>query len=255
MLQQFFESGLLILFYMIMVFILAIILKNNSIVDIFWGLGFILLMMYNSDFLQTDSLNTLIFNILILIWGLRLSFHIFIRNKGKEEDFRYKNWRNTWRHFYIRSFLQIFLLQGFIMWIVALPIISYNHFEINIFSWQFIVGVLIFLLGFLFETISDYQLFRFKKDKYNKGKIIQSGLWKYSRHPNYFGEALLWWGIALIAISEFSDIYIFISPLLITYLLRYVSGVPMLEAKYKDNEEFKQYSKKTSVFIPFIQKK
>jgi 3-oxo-5-alpha-steroid 4-dehydrogenase 1 len=141
------------------------------------------------------------------------------------------------------------------MWIVALPIISYNHFEINIFSWQFIVGVLIFLLGFLFETISDYQLFRFKKDKYNKGKIIQSGLWKYSRHPNYFGEALLWWGIALISISEFSDIYIFISPLLITYLLRYVSGVPMLEAKYKDNEEFKQYSKKTSVFIPFIQKK
>jgi steroid 5-alpha reductase family enzyme len=255
MLQQFFESGLLILFYMIMVFILAIILKNNSIVDIFWGLGFILLMMYNSDFLQTDSLNTLIFNILILIWGLRLSFHIFLRNNGKEEDFRYKNWRNTWRHFYIRSFLQIFLLQGFIMWIVALPIISYNHFEINIFSWQFIVGVLIFLLGFLFETISDYQLFRFKKDKYNKGKIIQSGLWKYSRHPNYFGEALLWWGIALIAISEFSDIYIFISPLLITYLLRYVSGVPMLEAKYKDNEEFKQYSKKTSVFIPFIQKK
>ena len=255
MIHYFLESALLILAYMILVFILAIILKNNSIVDIFWGLGFIIVMLYNADFFPTINLNKFIFNLLIIIWGLRLSLHIFIRNKGKEEDFRYKNWRNTWKHFYLRSFLQIFLLQGFIMWIVALPVISYNNIEFSETNWTFITGVIIFIAGFLFESIADFQLLQFRKNKQNKGRIIQSRLWKYSRHPNYFGEAVLWWGIALISCSQLAEIYLFISPILITLLLRYVSGVPMLEAKYKDNEEFKEYSKKTSVFIPLIQKK
>ncbi len=205
--------------------------------------------------MRSESLHNLIFNTLILIWGLRLSLHIFLRNKGKEEDFRYKNWRNTWKNFYLRSLFQIFLLQGFIMWVVSMPIIRYNYEETSVISWQYIVGIIIFFIGYIFETISDYQLFKFKENKQNKGKIIQSGLWKFSRHPNYFGEAVLWWGIALAATNQLSDFYVFISPLLITYLLRYVSGVPMLEAKYKDNKEFKEYSRKTSVFFPLMQKK
>lgn len=255
MIQHFFESGLFILFYMLMIFILAIILKNNSIVDIFWGLGFIFVMIYNADFMKSESMHNLIFNTLILIWGLRLSIHIFLRNKGKEEDFRYKNWRNTWKNFYLRSLFQIFLLQGFIMWIVALPIISYNYEKPTGISWYYILGIITFLIGFTFEMIADYQLYKFKKVKQNKGRIIQSGLWKFSRHPNYFGEAVLWWGISLVAINQLSGIYVFISPLLITFLLRYVSGVPMLEAKYKDNKEFKEYSRKTSIFFPLMQKK
>ncbi len=240
---------------MTLIFIIAILLKNNSIVDIFWGLGFILIMLFSSNFKISDNLATTLFNVSVILWGLRLSLHILIRNHNKEEDFRYQNWRKTWKHFYLRSFLQIFMLQGFIMWLISIPIIKFNYSSINEFSIFFIIGMSIFLFGFIFETISDYQLHIFKKNKSNKGKIITIGLWKYSRHPNYFGEALLWWGLGISALKNIGDIYLLISPLISTLLLRYVSGVPMLEEKYKDNPEFIEYSKKTSVFFPLVQKK
>ncbi len=255
MIHLFFESGLFIVGYMTLIFGLAILIKNNSIVDIFWGIGFILIMLFSSNFKISDYFATNLFNALILLWGFRLSIHIFIRNHSKDEDFRYKNWRNTWKYFYLRSFLQIFMLQGFIMWLISIPIIKFNYRAINEISFFYYIGISIFFIGFLFETISDYQLLNFKKNKKNKGKIITIGLWRYSRHPNYFGEALLWWGLAIAGIENTGDIYLLISPLLITLLLRYVSGVPMLEEKYKNNPEFIEYSKKTSVFIPLIQKK
>ncbi len=249
------QNGIFIGFYMSSVFILAIILRNNSIVDIFWGLGFIVVMMFNADFRLNDNIAINLFNFMILIWGLRLSIHIFIRNYKKEEDFRYKKWRETWKYFYLRSFFQIYMLQGFIMWIVSIPITKTNHSPETKITTFFIAGLILFVTGLLFESISDYQLLNFKSNIKNKGKIITSGLWKYSRHPNYFGEALLWWGIALSAIGKLSDIYLLISPILITFLLRYVSGVPMLELKYNQRADFIAYSKKTPVFFPFIQKK
>jgi len=246
----YFHTSINIFLYMSFVFVLAILLKNNSIVDIAWGIGFIIVSITGLIKTQNYSIETLIVNSLIWVWGLRLSIHIFIRNKGKKEDFRYNNWRKTWKYFYLRSFLQIFMLQGLILLIVSMPIIrvnSYENYKIGIIQ---IIGILVFIIGFIFEVISDYQLLKFKEDSKNKGKLIKTGLWKYSRHPNYFGEALLWWGICIAAINNSENIYIFLSPLLISLLLLFVSGVPMLEKKFKSYPEFEEYEAKTPVFIP-----
>jgi len=251
----FLVTALVILSYVTAVFIVALFLKDNSIIDIFWGLGFILITLVTLWLNPYIFTRKIILNIFILIWGLRLSLYIFNRNKGKGEDFRYKNWRNTWKYFVIRSYLQVFILQGSIMFIVALPIVFVNSAEPAEISILDIIGIIIFCIGFIFETIGDQQLTHFKKNPDNKGKIITSGLWKYTRHPNYFGEALLWWGIAMMALSYPGSWFILLSPLTITFLLRYISGVPMLEEKYKGREDFEAYKQKTSIFFPWFPKR
>lgn len=241
--------GLILLIYVSISFAISIILKRNDIADVAWGLGFSLIS-WSAFLLSNFSPLSLLVNILITIWGLRLSIHIYKRNKGKLEDFRYLNWRNQWKSFYVRSFLQVFLLQGIFLYIIASSIIFINvnaTQEINVLT---IIGVAVWVFGFLFETIADYQLKIFKSDSNNKGKIITSGLWKYSRHPNYFGEVVLWWGIFVIALSLENGINTIISPLLITYLIVFVSGIPMLEEKYKNNQVFQDYKKRTSAFFP-----
>lgn len=243
---------LIVFVYMSAVFILALILKNNSIVDIFWGIGFILLTAFSLLNSGSMDIKKVIVSFLILMWGLRLSIHIFIRNKGREEDFRYANWRRTWKNFVLRSFLQIFMLQGFFMLVIAWPVLHINHGDSVDFGIIDILGILIFLIGFTFEVVGDYQMTVFKKDPANSGKIITIGLWKYTRHPNYFGEALLWWGIWLMAVPVIDGIYTIISPLVITWLLRYISGVPMLEKKYEGHSDWEEYKSKTPVFVPFL---
>jgi len=244
------QSSLLIISYMSIIFIIALLLKNNSIVDIAWGLGFMIISGFGLLKIENFSLSIILINSLIWIWGLRLTVHIYFRNRGKCEDFRYNNWRKTWTNFYLRSFLQIFMLQGLILLIVSMPIIRLNTYETYNIEFIQIIGILIFIIGFKFEAIADYQLLRFKKDENNKGKLIKKGLWKYSRHPNYFGEALLWWGISISAIDNFNSFFIFSSPILISFLLLFVSGVPMLEKKLKSNPEFLDYASKTPVFFP-----
>lgn len=243
------HTAVYILCYMSAIFILAIILKNNSIVDIAWGLGFIIISL-NGIINNNPSVEIIIINSLVWIWGLRLSLHIFIRNSGKREDFRYNNWRKTWKYFYLRSFLQIFILQGLIMLIIAMPIIKINTIETFKIGIIQVFGIILFFIGFLFESVADYQLLKFKKDKKNTSKIIKTGLWKYSRHPNYFGETILWWGLAIITINNSENLFVLLSPIFITFLLIFVSGIPMLEKKYKNNEEFIKYAESTPVFIP-----
>lgn len=247
--------ALVIFFYMTTVFALALFLKDNSIVDIFWGMGFILITLVTLWINPTIFTRKIILSLIVVIWGLRLTLHIFLRNKGKGEDFRYKNWRNTWKFFILRSYFQVFMLQGSIMFVVALPIIFVNSAEPTSLTFFDLIGIILFCAGFIFETIGDQQLVSFKKNPENKGKIITTGLWKYTRHPNYFGEALLWWGIALMALSYPGSWYFLISPILITLLLRYVSGVPMLEKKYEGRKDFENYKKTTPIFIPWLPKK
>lgn len=247
------ESALLIFVLMTLVFLIALKLKDNSIVDIFWGLGFIALVIFS--LLNSESIDSakVLTSILVIIWGLRLSGHIFLRNRGKGEDFRYANWRRTWKYFIIRSYIQVFMLQGFFMLIISWPVLHIlNNPQINDIGVVYILGFIIFLAGFTFESVGDYQLTRFKKALENRGKIITTGLWKYTRHPNYFGEAFLWWGFWLMAVPVIDGIYTIISPLVITWLLRYISGVPMLEKKYEGREDWEEYKRKTPVFVPFI---
>ena len=244
------QIALLILGYVTVWFVIALILKRNDVADIAWGLGFITV----SGFLfmtQSESLVADIIYGLVFIWGVRLAIHIGSRSKGKAEDFRYRQWREEWgKWFVMRSYLQVYILQGFLMLIISVPIIIAGVKASDKMNLLTGVGFLMWLIGFGFEAIGDYQLSVFIKNKTNKGDVIQTGLWKYSRHPNYFGEVLLWWGIFIMTLPLENSFWGIISPLTITFLLLYVSGIPMLEAKYKKNPQFQEYKKRTSAFFP-----
>lgn len=246
-------AAITIFVYMIMFYILAQLIKDNSIVDIGWGLGFIvvtIVLAIRSGELFAARILMMLF---VIIWGLRLAIHIFLRNKGKEEDFRYKSWRKKWgRNAWWIAFFKVYLLQGLVMLLVSAPIIIvFTSAEVP-FSYLHLLGIVLFLLGFYFEAVGDYQLYAFKKDPANKGKIITHGLWKYTRHPNYFGETIIWWGIFLIALPSYLGWIALISPLIITLTLVFVSGVPMLEEKYEGREDWEEYKQKTPMFVPFI---
>ncbi|MFH1119709.1 MAG: DUF1295 domain-containing protein [Bacteroidota bacterium] len=245
------EISLVVIIYMTLAFMLALVLKDNSIVDIFWGLGFVVLTAYSLWIADNVDIKKIVVSSMVLIWGLRLTLHIFLRNRGRGEDFRYANWRRTWKFFVMRSFLQVFMLQGFFMVVIIWPVIHINQGSSVDFGMIDIAGILIFSTGFYFEAMGDYQLTRFRKNPLNSGKIITTGLWKYTRHPNYFGEALLWWGIWLMAVPVVDGIYTILSPIIITLLLRYVSGVPMLEKKYEGRADWDEYKSRTPVFVPF----
>jgi steroid 5-alpha reductase family enzyme len=249
-------SALATFLYMIMVFTVAQIKKDNSIVDNAWGPGFILVSVLTFFMSQEFIFRQILACVFVVLWGTRLALHITVRKRGRGEDFRYAQWRRDWgKWFFLRSFFQIFMLQGFILLVIAYPILLINHSSrggIKIFD---IIGTLVFLTGFFFEATGDYQLLKFKRHPKNKGKIITQGLWKYTRHPNYFGETLIWWGFFLIALSVRDGWIAIISPLLITFLLLRVSGVTMLEKKYAGNKDFEDYARITSPFIPWFPKK
>ncbi len=260
--QTYLAPLILIWVFMSLVFLLAQLKKNNSIVDIFWGIGFILLStIYTINakpYIQGVEVITTatLLHYLVFIWGLRLSFHILLKNWNQPEDWRYVNFRKLWTKKnipqWLGAFLQVFMLQGFFMYLIALPIIHSNQYYTPI-SYLTYVGIFLWVMGFLFEAVGDYQKYVFKKNPENKDKILTTGLWKYTRHPNYFGECLMWWAIWIISINFFHPIQTvvsLISPITLTWLLTKVSGVPMLESKYKHHVEYQNYIQNTSSFIP-----
>lgn len=253
MIQTLLFSALIIGAYMTSIFVWAQIIKNNSIVDIAWGMGFVILSLSLGFFITGFENVSLILTALILIWALRLSGHIFLRNYKQAEDFRYANWRRQWgKNAVWMAFWKVFMLQGFFMWILSIPIIlTFHQAPVSINAWH-IGGVAVFACGWILETVADSQLSRFKKNPKNKGRLCTSGLWSLTRHPNYFGEALLWWGIWLFSIPSGMAWLSLLSPISITWLLRYVSGVPMLEKKISTHPDFEAYARKTPVFIPFF---
>jgi steroid 5-alpha reductase family enzyme len=237
-----------IFIYITLGFIIGFILKRNDITDVMWGPG-IFLASFTALILNPNPFSFILV-FLVFIWAMRIFLHIGKRflNK-KQEDFRYANFRKEWKNFHIRSFLQVFLLQGFLMIVLALSVIQSTLLPLQTSDFFFLLGLLIFIVGFTFETLADLQLSKFLKNKENKGKIMQSGVWKYSRHPNYFGEVSLWWGIFIMSIPQIT-VFSILSPLCITYLILKVSGIPMLEKKYEGNSEFEIYKAKTSAFFP-----
>ncbi len=246
--------ALLVLVYMTFWFLISILLQRNDVADIAWGFGFLLLAVVSFLREGFEFDRGFLVTLLVAFWAFRLSLHIFFRNRGKKEDYRYEKWRKDWgKFFFIRSYLQVFLLQGFFMLIISLPFLCVNIFrgtELNIVD---LFGVLVWLIGFFFETVGDWQLAKFVKKK-KKGEIMQTGLWKYSRHPNYFGEVTQWWGIWIVALNVEYGLGTILSPLLITFLILKVSGIPLLEQKMEGNLEFEKYKKKVSVFFPLPQK-
>jgi steroid 5-alpha reductase family enzyme len=244
------ELALVVFVYMTLWYFLALYLRDNSVVDIAWGIGFILIAFWTFFRNESFGLQQGVVLLLVCLWGIRLSGHILLRRHGHGEDPRYAAWRKQWTWIKVRSFFQVFMLQGVIMLIIALPIIMVMQAPSSSFGWLQMMGVFIWLGGLGFESIADWQLYSFKKNPRNKGKILDKGAWKFSRHPNYFGEAMLWWGLCYTAF-QVSYWWIIISPALITFFLLKVSGVTLLEARYKGNTVYDRYKRRTSSFIPW----
>jgi steroid 5-alpha reductase family enzyme len=246
--------GMVLFVYVSLWFVVALIKKRNDVADIAWGLGFVLMAWTSMLLADTQTVQSIIVVGLVTLWGTRLAIHIASRNSKKKEDYRYRAWREEWgRWFYLRSYGQVFLLQGALLYVIVLPVLLINASRDPVHSLILISGMAIWLLGFFFEVVGDYQLAQFIKTK-EKGQIMETGLWKYTRHPNYFGEVVQWWGIWGIALATPLGWMSTIGPLTITALILWVSGIPMLEKKMMNNPSFVEYAKRTSKFFPLPQK-
>jgi steroid 5-alpha reductase family enzyme len=245
-----FNSGLVILGLMLLLWFISLVLKNASIVDIFWGAGFVITFWVGTLLVPGGLTPRLVLlGTIVTLWGLRLSLHILFRNWGHPEDFRYATWRReagpSW---WWRSFLKVFLLQGLLMWIIASPLLAAQTIGLSsTVGWLDFLGTALWLVGFTFEAGGDWQLARFKANPANKGKLLTTGLWGLTRHPNYFGDATQWWGFYLVG-SAWWTIF---SPAIMTYLLMKVSGVALLERTLKESKPgYTEYVTNTPPFFP-----
>lgn len=235
--------------YFLIWFVGLTLIKNAGLIDIAWGLGFVLTVWVAQMVYQ----NTIgwVFVGLISLWGLRLAYHIGRRNIGKPEDFRYHNFRKAWGKTYnFRAFFQIYLLQAGLNFVVSLAFIEgmqRNHIH-NM--WVYGLGMVLYGVGFAFEVIGDAQLYAHTSNPRNKGVLLTSGLWGKTSHPNYFGEAVLWTGIAMMSIGLNTSFMPLVGAVTITILVRYVSGVPMLEARMAKYVGFEHYAKTVPIFFP-----
>lgn len=235
--------------YMTLWFVVALLLKRRDVVDSAWGLGFIVVAL--AAYLQknNDHALTTFALLLVAVWGIRLCAHITKRNWKKKEDYRYTNLGELGtRRLWIKTYTNVFLLQGVLMLLISAPIFVIMYTTASPQIIVAAIGLITWAFGITFEAIGDYQLSQFLKIK-KPGQIMQTGLWKYTRHPNYFGEVTAWWGATILSFA-FGVWWGAIGAGLITFLILKVSGVPLLEKRYADNKAFQEYAARTSLFIP-----
>ena len=248
-----------VLSYMIAVFLIARLLGRLDSVDAAWGGAFIVaalgswLVGPSASFGMTVQTMILV---LVCLWGVRLTAHIMRRLATHTEDKRYVALRRQWQgRVWTNAFFRIFILQGLLATVISIAVIHINFSAPQPLGGWAIGGGLIWLVGFLFETIGDRQLKRFLANPKNRGKIMDRGLWRYTRHPNYFGEVTQWWGIAVIAFATPFGWVGLLSPIVIMYLLLFVSGVPLTEKAFEDRPGWDDYKKRTSAFLPLPPRK
>lgn len=230
--------------------------RDASIVDIFWGLGFVLAAWVYYIAADPSTLRAGIVVLLVSLWGLRLSGYILWRNWGEGEDYRYREMRQ--RHpetFARRSLFTVFWLQAGLLWAISIPLLAAIRSPGPAgLSWLDIAGIVFFAVGIVFEAGGDWQMARFKSDPANKGKVLDSGLWRYTRHPNYFGDAMVWWGLFLFAAAAGAWWTVY-SPSLMTALLMKVSGVTLLERNLRESKPgYREYIERTNAFFPWRRK-
>lgn len=242
----------LIFFLMIPTWLISVFRKDAGIIDICWGPGFALIAW--GLFLNVEERHVAQWLLVILtsVWALRLSIHLAARNIGKPEDFRYQTMRNRWgRSFPLASLFIVFGLQGAVMWIVSLPLqisLSVTAPSSTVLA---AVGIALWAVGMFFEAVGDRQLVRFRNHPENVGRVLDTGLWQYTRHPNYFGDCLIWWGLFFVAVSHSGVWWTMISPLIMTFLLLRVSGVSLLEKTLRTSKpEYSDYVSRTNAFLP-----
>jgi steroid 5-alpha reductase family enzyme len=257
MMAAFLYASLLIWVMMTILWVWSVVIKNVSIVDLFWGIGFVAVNAFYVFFSGDLNPRKILILVLVSVWGLRLATHLAIRNTGKGEDFRYQEFRRKYgqeRYWWI-SYFQTFLLQGILIMIVSLPLlgVSLGPRPGNLYLPDYL-GIIIWLTGFTFEAGGDFQLSRFKRDPGNKGKVLDTGFWKYTRHPNYFGDSAVWWAYALFSLAAGSYWQV-IGSVIMTLLIIKVSGVALLEKSLsKSKPQYREYIKRTSSFFPWFPK-
>ncbi len=225
--------------------------RRNDVADVAWGTVFLVATATALVVNGVRGPRPLLAAVLVAAWGLRLAAHIATRNRGKGEDLRYRKWREEWGRFAaVRAYLQVFLLQGVLALVIATPVTWVGVQGGPALGSLDAVGTLVWLAGFAFEAAGDAQLRRFFRDPANRGLVMDRGLWRYSRHPNYFGEVLQWWGLYLIALAVPGGWATAVGPLTITGLILFVSGIPLLEKQFEGNPAFEAYKRRTSAFVP-----
>lgn len=242
---------------MTLLWLVSLLLRDSSIVDVAWGAGFAGIALLGLSRVGMASNRSVLLTALVVLWGLRLTAYLGWRNLGKGEDYRYQAMRerhgNRW---WSVSLGQVFLLQGAVMWLVSLPVQLAQAAPdaattaLGVLDW---LGVAVFTVGFLFEAVGDWQLARFKADPANAGQVMDRGLWRYTRHPNYFGDCCVWWGIWLVAASTGAGRVGIVGPIVMTFLLLRVSGVAMLERTITERRPgYADYIARTSAFVPWF---
>ncbi len=260
-------SAIALFIYIFIAFIVGTAKKNNAIMDIFYGPAYFVVsitsLIVNIILTSTFCIRQVIVTSLVLVWAIRLASYVYIRNRGKPEDYRYKAMRERWKtNVALKSFFKVYLFQGIIVFLVDIPVwftnISENPLVVSLLDFGGItlwLGAIIWLIGFLFETIADFSLYKFLQEPANQGKIMTKSVWKYSMHPNYFGEVTQWWGLFIIALAVPFGFLTFIGPAYITFQIIKVSGVKLLDKRFEGNEEYAAYKRRTSSFIPWFPKK
>jgi steroid 5-alpha reductase family enzyme len=256
--QIWFQALGVILMLMTILWIVSIFIKNVSIVDIFWGAGFAVTAVFYFLLAEGNAQRNIVLLFLVAIWGIRLSLYLAWRNIGKGEDFRYREFRKKYgenRYWWV-SFFQTFLLQGVLMWLISVPLLGAMFYREQSFPGIIdFAAILLWIIGFIFETGGDFQLARFKSDPANKGKLLDTGFWKYTRHPNYFGDSAVWWGYGLFCLAA-GSFFPVLGSVLMTALIIKVSGVALLERSLSDQKpQYREYIERTSAFIPWFPKK
>jgi steroid 5-alpha reductase family enzyme len=252
--NEIFSGAILILIYLTCMLIIVQSKKDNSIGNFTWGGGVLLVTLY-TFLISNHSARSLLLTSLICIWAFRLIYYVYSRYK-KGADPRFVEWQKQWGQYALFiSFWWIFIMNGIMLTIMSVPSVLVNRSFIPHLNLLDFIGLMIWLVGFCCESVADWQLYAFMKNPMNKGKIMKEGLWHYSRHPNYFGEITMWWGIFCIALSVPYGWIALVAPITITVLLVFFTGVPMLERVFKDNPEYQEYKKHTSMLIPWFVKK
>jgi len=238
---------------MTLVWIISVLVRNASIIDIAWGPGFALIGWASCLLGDAATTTRWVLPVLSTAWGLRLGIYLASRNLGKPEDFRYQAMRD--HHgtaFAWKSYYRVFLLQASIMWIVSFPLQMGIVYAGSGWTLWHVVGTAVWTIGLVFESIGDWQLARFKRDPENAGRVLDRGLWRYTRHPNYFGDFLVWWGIWIVAAAAPEARWTVVSPVIMSIFLMRVSGVPMLEAALVERKEgYATYIQQTNAFFPW----
>lgn len=242
---------------MLITWLISVAIRDASIVDIIWGFGFVVVAWAVRLQGDTNTGRQWLLVILVTIWGLRLAAYLFWRNVGEEEDYRYRAMRRRWGpRFPIISLVTVYLLQGVLMWVVSLGVQLGQVDDTPDVGWLGYLGVAVWIVGFGFESVGDLQLARFKSDPANEGKVMDRGLWRYTRHPNYFGDCVAWWGIALVAAETGIGAWGILGAVVMTILLLRISGVALLERGLKKRKpDYAAYVARTSAFVPMPPKR